>query len=121
MGTHQRPSTALLSFAHLPPLEPLRPLSSPLPATMPFHQWDYLFAIGTIFAALDAFNIVANSFATSVASKSLTMKQATLAAAVMEFAGAVAVGARTADTIKNGIISSDIFEGNAGVQLLAFT
>lgn len=92
---------------------------------MPFHQWDYLFAIGTIFAALDAFNIgandVANSFATSVASKSLTMKQATLAAAVMEFAGAVAVGARTADTIKNGIISSDIFEGNAGVQLLAFT
>merc|ERR1712093_864029 len=49
------------------------------------------------------------------------MKQATLAAAVMEFAGAVAVGARTADTIKNGIISSDIFEGNAGVQLLAFT
>merc|ERR1712225_124573 len=96
-----------------------------LPATMPFHQWDYLFAIGTIFAALDAFNIgandVANSFATSVASKSLTVKQATLAAAVMEFAGAVAVGARTADTIKNGIISSDIFEGNAGVQLLAFT
>ncbi|GAA5911174.1 hypothetical protein JCM8208_005748 [Rhodotorula glutinis] len=92
---------------------------------MPFHQWDYIFAIGTIFAALDAFNIgandVANSFATSVASKSLTMKQATLAAAVMEFAGAVAVGARTADTIKNGIIDPAIFRDNAGVQMLAFT
>ncbi|GAA5934415.1 hypothetical protein JCM3775_000352 [Rhodotorula graminis] len=92
---------------------------------MPFHQWDYIFAIGTIFAALDAFNIgandVANSFATSVASKSLTMRQATLAAAVMEFAGAVAVGARTADTIKNGIINPSIFQGNAGVQMLAFT
>ncbi|GAA6033370.1 hypothetical protein JCM8097_006717 [Rhodosporidiobolus ruineniae] len=92
---------------------------------MPYHQWDYLFAFGTIFAGLDAFNIgandVANSFATSIASKSLTMPQATLAAAVMEFTGAVAVGARTADTIKNGIISSAAFQGNPGVQLLAFT
>ncbi|GAA5854926.1 hypothetical protein JCM8547_004122 [Rhodosporidiobolus lusitaniae] len=92
---------------------------------MPYHQWDYLFAFGTIFAALDAFNIgandVANSFATSIASKSLTMPQATLAAAVMEFTGAVAVGARTADTIKNGIISASAFQGNPGVQLLAFT
>lgn len=102
-------------------------------------------AIGTMFALLDAYNIgandVANSFATSVASKSLTMKQAALAASVMEFAGAVAVGARTADTIKSGvrtdpvprrptmhaderslaqIISASAFEGNAGVQLLAF-
>ncbi|GAA5979846.1 hypothetical protein JCM11641_002713 [Rhodosporidiobolus odoratus] len=92
---------------------------------MPLHQYDYLFAFGVIFAALDAFNIgandVANSFATSIASKSLTMPQATLAAAVMEFTGAVAVGARTADTIKNGIISSAAFQGSAAVQLLAFT
>jgi sodium-dependent phosphate transporter len=66
-------------------------------------------AIGTMFALLDAYNIgandVANSFATSVASKSLPMKQAALAASVMEFAGAVAVGARTADTIKSGVRS----------------
>lgn len=70
-------------------------------------QWDYLFAIGTIFALLDAYNIgandVANSFATSVASKSLTMKQAALAASIMEFAGAVSVGGRTASTIKKGV------------------
>ncbi|GAA5903075.1 hypothetical protein JCM6882_006960, partial [Rhodosporidiobolus microsporus] len=66
-------------------------------------------------------NDVANSFATSVASKSLTMAQATLAAAVMEFVGAVSVGARTADTIKNGIIPASAFENNPGVQLLAFT
>ncbi|POY76087.1 hypothetical protein BMF94_0810 [Rhodotorula taiwanensis] len=88
------------------------------------HQYDYLFAIGTIFALLDAYNIgandVANSFATSVASKSLTMKQAALAASIMEFTGAVAVGARTADTIKSGIISSSAFQGNVGVQLLGF-
>ncbi|KAG5640530.1 hypothetical protein DXG03_008214, partial [Asterophora parasitica] len=76
-------------------------------------------------AGLDAFNIgandVANSFATSVSSKSLTMKQACLAASVMEFLGAVLVGARVSDTIKNGIIKLAVFEGNAGVQLLAFT
>ncbi|KAL7412670.1 sodium:inorganic phosphate symporter [Mrakia frigida] len=89
------------------------------------HQWDYLFAFGTIACALDAFNIgandVANSFATSVASKSLTMRQAALAAGLCEFLGAVLVGAKVAATIKNGIISLSSFEGNAGVQLLAFT
>lgn len=89
------------------------------------HQWDYLFAIGTMFAALDAYNIgandVANSFATSVASGSLTLRQACLAAAVMEFLGAVLVGARVAGTIKNGIVSLSAFHDNAGVQLLGFT
>lgn len=30
---------------------------------MPLHQFDYLFAIGTIFAALDAYNIGANDVA----------------------------------------------------------
>lgn len=78
-----------------------------------------------MFCALDAFNIgandVANSFATSVSSKSLTLRQACLAAALCEFLGAVLVGARVASTIKNGIISLSLFDGNAGVQMLAFT
>lgn len=39
---------------------------------------------------------------------------------VFEITGALAVGARTASTIKNGIIPADAFQGNAGVQLLAF-
>ncbi|GAA5939609.1 Pho89p [Sporobolomyces koalae] len=89
------------------------------------HNFDYIFVFGLGFSLLDAFNIgandVANSFATSVASKSLTMGQAVLAASVMEFSGAVAVGARTASTIKNGIISAKAFQNDAGVQLLAFT
>ncbi|PBK80826.1 sodium:inorganic phosphate symporter [Armillaria gallica] len=89
------------------------------------HQWDYLFAFGTIFAALDAYNIgandVANSFATSVSSKSLTMMQACMAAALMEFLGGVLVGARVSGTIKNGIVTIDSFQNNAGVQLLGFT
>lgn len=64
---------------------------------------------------------VANSFAPAVSSRSLTMKQAILAAAVFEFLGAVLVGARVSGTIKNGIISNSIFQGNPGVQMLAFT
>ena len=40
---------------------------------------------------------------------------------VFEMTGALAVGARTASTIKNGIIPISAFNDNAGVQLLAFT
>src|SRR4051812_5492649 len=39
---------------------------------------------------------------------------------IFELTGALAVGARTAATIKNGIIPSSAFGNNAGVQLLAF-
>lgn len=44
-----------------------------------------------------------------------------ICATVFELLGALTVGARTADTIKNGIIPPDSFQGNAGVQMLAFT
>lgn len=40
---------------------------------------------------------------------------------VFEMLGAITVGARTADTIKNGIIPNSAFQNNAGVQMLAFT
>jgi sodium-dependent phosphate transporter len=40
---------------------------------------------------------------------------------IFEMLGAITVGARTADTIKNGIIPNSAFRGNAGVQMLAFT
>lgn len=39
---------------------------------------------------------------------------------VFELIGALTVGARTASTIKSGIISAASFQDNAGVQLLAF-
>jgi solute carrier family 20 (sodium-dependent phosphate transporter) len=51
-------------------------------------QYTYIFALGIIFAFADAFNIgandVANSFSTSVSSRSLTLKQAALIAALCE-------------------------------------
>ncbi|KAJ4348914.1 Na+/Pi symporter [Ascochyta clinopodiicola] len=86
-------------------------------------QFDYLFAIGTLFAFLDAWNIgandVANSFATSVASRSLTLKQAMCIASVMEFAGAMLVGSRVTDTIRTKVISISLFEEDPSVLMLA--
>lgn len=41
--------------------------------------------------------------------------------AIFEMLGAITVGARTAQTIKNGIIPISAFQNNAGVQMLAFT
>lgn len=40
---------------------------------------------------------------------------------IFEVLGAVLVGSRTADTIKNGIIPLKAFRGDASVQMLAFT
>ncbi|SPO06035.1 related to PHO89 - Na+/phosphate co-transporter [Cephalotrichum gorgonifer] len=91
---------------------------------MALEAYTYVFAIGTIFALLEAFNNgandVANAWATSVSSRSVTYRQAMVLCTVFELTGALAVGARTASTIKNGIIPSESFGDNAGVQLLAF-
>ncbi|WWC71245.1 uncharacterized protein I206_105198 [Kwoniella pini CBS 10737] len=88
-------------------------------------QYDWIFAVGTLFAMLDAYNNgandVANAWATSVSSRSVSYRQAMVLGTVFEMVGAIAVGARTADTIKNGIIPNSAFRGDAGVQMLAFT
>lgn len=89
------------------------------------HQFDYIFAIGMIFAFIDAWNIgandVANSFATSVSSRSLTLKQAMMIATVMEFVGAVLVGSRVADTIRSKILAVKAFEKEPSVLMLGMT
>ncbi|KAK7202867.1 phosphate-repressible phosphate permease [Myxozyma melibiosi] len=90
---------------------------------MALHEFDYLFAIGMIFAFLDAWNIgandVANSFATSVASRSLTYPQAMVIAALCEFLGSVLLGSRVADTIRNKILDVTLFEEAPATLLLA--
>ncbi|KAL8734236.1 MAG: hypothetical protein Q9181_003295 [Wetmoreana brouardii] len=92
---------------------------------MALDQIDYIFAIGTFFALLDAYNNgandVANAWATSVSSRSISYRWAMVCATVFELLGAILVGARTAETVKNGIIPTSAFQGNAGVQMLAFT
>ncbi|KAI5792346.1 phosphate transporter [Pyronema domesticum] len=85
-------------------------------------QYDWIFALAMIFAFLDAWNIgandVANSFATSVSSRSLTMRQAMMIATVMEFTGAVTVGARVSDTIRTKIVGVDAFVDQPAVLAL---
>ncbi|CAI4213081.1 unnamed protein product [Parascedosporium putredinis] len=86
------------------------------------HQYDYLFAIGTIFAFLDAWNIgandVANSWATSVSSRSVGYLQAMSLGSVLELAGSVGVGARVADTIRTKIVDIDQFKEDPGMLML---
>ncbi|KAL4937441.1 hypothetical protein BDV06DRAFT_215901 [Aspergillus oleicola] len=87
------------------------------------HQYDYIFAVTTIFAFLDAWNIgandVANSFASSVSSRSLTLKQAMVVAACMEFAGSVSVGSRVAETVREKIIDPHLYDAEPAVLMLA--
>lgn len=66
-------------------------------------------------------NDVANAFATSVSSRSLTLRQAMLLASVCEFSGALGVGARVADTIRTKVIKVDAFEEEPAILMLAMT
>ncbi|PNY29459.1 Phosphate transporter [Tolypocladium capitatum] len=79
---------------------------------MALDQYTYVFVIGTLFAMFDAYNNGANDVANS---------QAMVFGTIFEMLGAIAVGAQTAETIKNGIIPNSAFRGDAGVQMLAFT
>ncbi|KAL4863174.1 hypothetical protein BDV12DRAFT_177806 [Aspergillus spectabilis] len=86
------------------------------------HQFDYIFALGTIFAFLDAWNIgandVANSWATSVSSRSIKYWQAMVLATIMEFGGGIGVGATVADTIRTKVVDLDRFENDAPLLML---
>jgi PiT family inorganic phosphate transporter len=57
-------------------------------------------------------NDVANAMATSVGSKALTIKQAILVAAVFEFLGAVLAGGAVTDTVRKGIVDTDLLAGD---------
>lgn len=89
---------------------------------MTLHQYDYLFAVGTIFAFLDAWNIgandVANSWASSVSSRSVSYLQAMLGASVMEFSGALGVGGRVADTIRTKVVDVNAFSEKPELLML---
>lgn len=75
-----------------------------------------------LFAFLDAFNIgandVANSFASSISSRSLKYWQAMVLAGLCEFLGAVLAGARVSSTIKNNIIDSSTYDNDPAVLML---
>ncbi|CEP63405.1 Pho89p LALA0_S08e01706g [Lachancea lanzarotensis] len=89
---------------------------------MVLHQFDYIFGIAMVFGFLDAFNIgandVANSFASSISSRSLTYPQAMVLAGLCEFLGAVLAGARVSSTIKNNIIDAAVYKKDPAVLML---
>ncbi|KAI5056829.1 hypothetical protein GOP47_0028647 [Adiantum capillus-veneris] len=76
---------------------------------------EYLWLV--VVGALGAFgfgwgtgaNDVANAFGTSIGSKALTLKQATIIAAIFEFAGALVLGRVSTNTIAGGIADLDSF------------
>lgn len=86
-------------------------------------KYDWILALITIAFVFSAFgngaNDVANSYATSVAARTLQMWHVGILAACTEFVGAVALGARVTDSIKDGIIDITRFEGNPGTLMLA--
>ena len=63
-------------------------------------------------------NDVANSWASSVASQSVTYLQAMVLASVMEFAGSIGVGARVADTIRTKVVNTSLFAKDPGMLML---
>ena len=56
-------------------------------------------------------NDVANAMGTSVGSGALSLRQAVLIAAGLEFSGAFLVGSHVSHTMQNGILVADIFNG----------
>eukprot|EP00397_Hematodinium_sp_SG-2012_P000914 GEMP01000915.1.p1 GENE.GEMP01000915.1~~GEMP01000915.1.p1 ORF type:complete len:719 (+),score=127.67 GEMP01000915.1:128-2158(+) len=82
----------------------------------------WLMIVGGLAAALMAYGIgandVANAFATSVGSKSLTFKQAVLLGAICETLGASLLGAAVSDTVRKKIIDLDYFKYNPEVLML---
>ncbi|GER47675.1 phosphate transporter 2 [Striga asiatica] len=56
-------------------------------------------------------NDVANAMGTSVGSGALTLRQAVVTAAVLEFSGALLMGTHVTSTMQKGILVADVFRG----------
>ena len=58
-------------------------------------------------------NDVANAMGTSVGSGALTLRQAVIIAAILEFSGALLFGSHVSETIQTGIIDTSIFANHS--------
>ncbi|UCD88822.1 MAG: inorganic phosphate transporter, partial [Desulfobacterales bacterium] len=72
----------------------------------------FVLIVGYIFGFYMAWNIgandVANSMASSVGAKAITIRQAIFLAAILNILGAAFIGSHVTQTIRKGIVSSDI-------------
>jgi PiT family inorganic phosphate transporter len=63
-------------------------------------------------------NDVANAMATSVGSGTVSFKQAVLIAAIFELTGAVLAGGTVTDTVRKGIVNTNLFMQNPNLLIL---
>ena len=81
----------------------------------------WIFVCGILFALYNSWGIgandCANSFATSVGAKVLTLRQAVIIAAIFEFSGAVLMGSHVTKTVRKSIVDIDIFNENPGALM----
>ena len=72
----------------------------------------FVLIIGYVFGFYMAWNIgandVANSMASAVGAKAITIRQAVFIAGILNIVGAVFIGSHVTDTIRKGIVSTDI-------------
>jgi PiT family inorganic phosphate transporter len=72
----------------------------------------YLLIVGYIFGFYMAWNIgandVANSMASAVGAKAITIRQSIFIAGILNIVGATFIGSHVTDTIRKGIVSTDI-------------
>ena len=84
-------------------------------------MYPWILGFGIVFALYNAWGIgandCANSFATSVGAKVLTLRQAVVIAAIFEFGGAVLMGSHVTDTVRKKIVEISIFENNPGALM----
>ncbi|TKS79058.1 Sodium-dependent phosphate transporter 1-A [Collichthys lucidus] len=81
----------------------------------------WLLVVGFIIAFVLAFSVgandVANSFGTAVGSGVLTMRQACILATIFETVGSVLLGAKVSETIRQGIIDVQMYNGSEHVLM----
>ncbi|CAI2182876.1 11891_t:CDS:2 [Funneliformis geosporum] len=86
------------------------------------YAYSWLLVLGIVVAFADGFGIgandVANSFSTSVGSRSLTLKQACAIAFFTEFLGSFLLGAKTTETIRGNILNVDLFAEHPELLML---
>ncbi|KAJ3332073.1 hypothetical protein HDU93_009343 [Gonapodya sp. JEL0774] len=94
----------------------------PNASNMGAYDYTWLFVVGLLQAFIDGYGVgandVANSFATSVASKTITLRTACLIATFAELLGAVLLGKSTAETVRNNILILDNFKSQPEVLML---
>lgn len=87
-----------------------------------YPEYLWIVVVGTFVGFLYAFGIgandVANAFASTVASRSLTLKQAVIAAGIFEFCGAFFLGANVTSTIRSKIFDVKLYAGQEDIVML---